>query len=134
MKVITKENDVIVYIVEDTTVITQDDNQTYIGMPVDCYFPEVTVSNSVVHEGVVNIPSEVRPNLYFYNEGAFFLNNDNAKVKSVRSERNTLLSETDWWMLKDQNPTQEQLDYRQALRDVPSQVGFPSTVVWPVKP
>jgi hypothetical protein len=52
-----------------------------------------------------------------------------------RGKRNFLLSETDHWMFSDTpDPTQAQLDYRQALRDVPLQSGFPQNIVWPTKP
>lgn len=57
-----------------------------------------------------------------------------AKTISARTQRDALLAETDWWVLPDRTVTQEQLDYRQALRDVPSQEGFPENVAWPVKP
>ena len=53
--------------------------------------------------------------------------------RSVREKRNALLAETDYWCLSDHNVTQEQLDYRQALRDVPQQAEFPN-VTWPTKP
>jgi len=52
----------------------------------------------------------------------------------VRTERDALLAETDWWASSDLTMTAEQTTYRQALRDVPSQEGFPDTVTWPVKP
>lgn len=52
----------------------------------------------------------------------------------IREERNALLAETDWWVLPDRTATQEQLDYRQALRDITTQEGFPDTVVFPTKP
>jgi len=52
----------------------------------------------------------------------------------VRAERDRLLMSTDWWCISDRTPTQAQLDYRQALRDIPTQDGFPDTVVWPTKP
>ena len=52
----------------------------------------------------------------------------------IRLERDTLLSQTDWWCLSDRTATQEQLDYRQALRDITSQTGFPHDIVWPAKP
>ena len=55
-------------------------------------------------------------------------------AKSVRRERDLLLAETDWWASSDLTMTAEQTAYRQALRDVPSQEGFPDTVTWPVKP
>ena len=52
----------------------------------------------------------------------------------VRERRDALLSETDWWCLSDRTATQAQLDYRQALRDVTDQAGFPNTITWPAKP
>ena len=55
-------------------------------------------------------------------------------AKSVRDERNTLLAETDWWAVSDRTMTQAETDYRQALRDVPEQDGFPLIVTWPTKP
>ncbi len=52
----------------------------------------------------------------------------------VKAERNGLLATTDWWVLPDRTPTQAQLDYRSALRDLPQQDGFPNNVTWPEKP
>ena len=52
----------------------------------------------------------------------------------VRTHRNSLLSETDWWAGSDHTMTQAQSDYRIALRNVPQQEGFPFAVVWPTKP
>ena len=54
--------------------------------------------------------------------------------RNVREERDRLLSETDWWASSDLTMTQAQTDYRQALRDVPSQSGFPYSVTWPTQP
>ena len=52
-----------------------------------------------------------------------------------RLKRNTLLAETDYMVLTDTPaPSQAWLDYRQALRDVPGQEGFPDSVNWPTKP
>lgn len=51
-----------------------------------------------------------------------------------RSLRNALLAETDWWAVADRTMTQAEIDYRQALRDVPAQAGFPDNVTWPTKP
>jgi hypothetical protein len=55
-------------------------------------------------------------------------------VNMVKAERNGLLAATDWWVLPDRTPTQAQLDYRSALRDLPQQDGFPDNVTWPEKP
>ena len=59
----------------------------------------------------------------------------------LRDFRNRKLAETDWWILKG-NPTQEQLDYRQALRDITTQTATlndknddgPIGINWPTKP
>ena len=53
---------------------------------------------------------------------------------TVRSHRNFLIAETDWWAGSDHTMTQAQSDYRSALRNVPQQEGFPFAVVWPTKP
>ena len=59
---------------------------------------------------------------------------DNEKASDVRKERDELLTETDWWAVSDRTMTQAETDYRQALRDVPGQSGFPQNVTWPTKP
>lgn len=56
------------------------------------------------------------------------------KANSIRSRRNQLLSETDFYALSDVTLTAEMAAYRQALRDITNQQGFPETVEWPVKP
>ena len=54
----------------------------------------------------------------------------------VRSERDRLLIETDWTQGRDVvlSNDAEWKTYRQALRDLSSQSGFPSNVTWPTKP
>ena len=60
---------------------------------------------------------------------------DNAHADSFqRMVRNNLLAETDWWGVADRTMTQAEIDYRQALRDVPQQAGFPENITWPTKP
>jgi hypothetical protein len=58
------------------------------------------------------------------------------KAAGVRAQRNALLTETDWTQAIDvpQAIKDKWAPYRQALRDVPQQAGFPESVVWPVKP
>jgi hypothetical protein len=55
-------------------------------------------------------------------------------ANQVRVERNTRLFQTDYMALTDSTLTAEMAAYRQALRDVPTQDGFPHNVVWPTKP
>lgn len=64
-----------------------------------------------------------------FNDGA-----DPELASIIRAERNGLLAATDWWVLPDRIATQEQLDYRAALRNVTDQAGFPDNVIWPTKP
>ena len=60
--------------------------------------------------------------------------NQNALPQEVRAQRNRLLAETDYLALSDLTLSSDMATYRQALRDVPSQEGFPTDVTWPVKP
>lgn len=52
----------------------------------------------------------------------------------VRNARDRLLKQTDWWAVQDRTMSQAEKDYRQALRDIPQQTGFPTNVAWPTKP
>ena len=52
----------------------------------------------------------------------------------IRGHRNHLLAETDYMALSDTTLTPEWATYRQALRDITEQQGFPLSVSWPVKP
>ena len=56
----------------------------------------------------------------------------------VRAQRDALLAETDHLVMPDYPLTEEEREavkvYRQALRDVPQQDGFPLEVSWPEKP
>lgn len=58
--------------------------------------------------------------------------------KNIRGERDRMLSVTDWIVIKHQELgtaiSEEWLSYRSALRDIPSQEGFPYSVTWPTKP
>ena len=58
--------------------------------------------------------------------------------KSVRAKRDSLIFETDYFLTSDYPISAEDLEavkvYRQALRDVPQQEGFPFDVVWPELP
>ena len=63
-------------------------------------------------------------------------------LKLLRGIRNKMLLKTDWWVLPDRTPTQAQLDYRQALRDLPTnspnaaldENGQLTGVTWPTPP
>jgi len=59
---------------------------------------------------------------------------DDREAVSVRSTRDSLLAATDWTASTDVTMTVEMTTYRQALRDVPAQAGFPNTITWPEAP
>ncbi len=61
-------------------------------------------------------------------------NKDAEAAKAVRADRDKRLAETDWTALSDVTMSPEMAAYRQALRDVPSQAGFPHEITWPSKP
>lgn len=53
---------------------------------------------------------------------------------NARSERNSLLSATDWAAGSDIVMSAEMTAYRAALRDIPSKAGFPNDITWPQEP
>lgn len=56
----------------------------------------------------------------------------------ARAKRDALLAACDWVVIRAQElnePVSEAwADYRQALRDVPQQSGFPKNIDWPAEP
>ena len=71
-------------------------------------------------------------------EAAYQAKLDASMADSVRSQRDRTLAESDWMVIR-ASETGIALDaawaaYRQALRDITSQAGFPNDVNWPVEP
>jgi hypothetical protein len=65
-------------------------------------------------------------------EAEYKVQKDAEQAKNVRQTRNDKLKECDWTQLADSTADKQAwATYRQALRDVPNQVGFPWTVDWP---
>jgi hypothetical protein len=65
-------------------------------------------------------------------------NRNDAQAANIRAQRDTKLAETDWIVIKNlelnANIPGAWEVYRQALRDVPTQSGFPWTINWPNQP
>ena len=59
---------------------------------------------------------------------------DRCKAEQYRYVRDDLHTETDWWAVADRTMTDAEITYRQALRDLPAQSGFPTSITWPTKP
>lgn len=64
-----------------------------------------------------------------YNNG-----NPEKSRKGIDAERKRLLAASDWMASPDRTMTDAERDYRQALRDITEQDGYPNNVVWPTKP
>lgn len=63
--------------------------------------------------------------------------NDAIRADIIRNERNGKLSMSDWTQIIADYPLPNRLawqEYRQALRDVTKQDGFPNDVIWPQEP
>ena len=67
-------------------------------------------------------------------EAAYQAALDATAAKSARSQRDSLLAATDWMALSDVTMSAEMATYRQALRDITAQEGFPHSITWPTKP
>ena len=69
------------------------------------------------------------------NQAAWAASANDRKAVEVRGERNAKLAATDWTQGADtpQATKDKYVPYRQALRDVPTQSGFPNAVVWPTQ-
>ncbi len=59
---------------------------------------------------------------------------DAEAAESVRADRDARLAKTDWMGMSDVTMSADWATYRQGLRDVPAQSGFPHTITWPSEP
>jgi len=60
---------------------------------------------------------------------------DDEIVRRMRSQRNELLFLSDWTQTSDSPVNKSDWAvYRQQLRDIPEQPGFPHEIDWPIKP
>ena len=84
--------------------------------------------NYVVQDGAVVLRSDAERQSY----------QDEVLARSIRGQRDTLLAQSDYVILPDAPYSSETQSayrtYRQELRDLPSQAGFPNHVTWPAKP
>lgn len=91
----------------------------------------------------VDCPDHIETRKYTYENGEFtllpqfgqYLLSEEESLLQLRKVRNDLLLATDYWGNSDMPAmTQEQIDYRQALRDITETYQRIEDVVWPVKP
>jgi hypothetical protein len=109
-----------VYQYSQASGVEQIDGKWYTKYVLGPVFTDTTV------DGVTTTAAE--------HEVAYKAQKDAEQAKSVRQSRDDKLSATDWRFRSDMTPSQAWKDYCQALRDVPTQEGFPWNVTWPDAP
>jgi hypothetical protein len=99
--------------------------------------PDTAVALTEVEASVLSVPMAGR----WKREGETFtpyMDADNAAIRDaqIRSERSQLLKSSDWTQLPDVPLATKEAwaTYRQALRDITDQQGYPLLVTWPVAP
>lgn len=107
----------------------------------DGYLPVIVIEETTAEKPIVKY-REVNGQIEQYAEAAPVPSvpepTEEQQEMQVRAQRNSLLTLCDWTQLPDAPLTAEQkqewAEYRQALRDVPEQAGFPDAVIWPTIP
>jgi len=81
---------------------------------------------------IADFPDAPVPDMPAYNPDERQLEQE---AEEARTQRDALLSQSDWTQVPDAPVDQAAwAEYRQALRDLPQQAGFPTEITWPVKP
>ena len=128
MKIITLNNQCVYYGHEEHSFV---DGLLYCE---NVFFANCTEDNTTVYNNP-DTPDDFSIYKYDYDGVDFSLSAAfKAHEKEEREKRNALLAETDWWALPDRTMTAEQTQYRQDLRDITDQSGFPTDITWPTKP
>jgi len=95
--------------------------------------PDAPAGKRAVMDGVEKVDGEWRTKWLVRDKTAEEIEQE---WQSIRSQRDQLLTESDWTQMPDSPLYQDQawLDYRKALRDLPQNFNDPDAVVWPEKP
>jgi hypothetical protein len=68
-------------------------------------------------------------------EAEYKARKDAEQARSIRNSRTEMLKDCDWTQIADSTADKTAwATYRQALRDVPLQAGFPWEITWPTQP
>jgi hypothetical protein len=115
-------------VVRDGAKQDANDNWVYAWTEQDMfteYEEEVTDDQGVMTTNVVTVQDQI---------DAYEAANTATLAATERATRDELLKDTDHYGLSDVTMSDAMTAYRQALRDVPQQEGFPQEVTWPEKP
>ena len=125
------------------TMLKRHNVQPVIEMSKPAYDPLVQdlVMDEMPHKEVirVEVDEETQEERTIYGNlwliGYSVVNKSEAEAAAaIRNKRDSLLAETDWMALSDNTLTEAWATYRQQLRDISDQEGFPYSVIWPTKP
>lgn len=100
--------------------------QDSLGNWVEKYIARDMFADTTDEDGVTTTKAE--------HEAAYQARLDATAGEAARFERNTLLAGTDYFALTDVTMNADMTSYRQALRDITTQSGFPNTISWPAEP
>lgn len=93
--------------------------------------------NNYVKDGIIETYPDKPGDSYIFNfqTETWDLSIEDLKVE-ITTKRNALLAASDWTQLPDvpQATKDAWAQYRQALRDITEQSGYPTNVVWPTSP
>ena len=124
-------------------VCVNDDFEKQLGYP--NFLIEIDINDDinifewyVLDNNLIKLPTKPEGSAYFdYNTKQWVLDYNSQEV-IVKQQRDRLLYESDWTQIPNNPLTTEQQEqwaiYRQQLRDITSQSGYPFNVVWPIKP
>ena len=89
--------------------------------------------NNLTEDVILDTPTEVDGS--WTQSYSVVQKSEEEAAQNIRSRRNMLLSNSDWTQITDATVDKTAwATYRQSLRDITSQDGFPYTVTWPTKP
>jgi hypothetical protein len=108
---------------------------TQLLLPIDSDPGTQYVENGVL----VDLPPKPQTGAYSFNYSSkTWETQTSLQIQNVKSRRNYLLTQSDWTQITNNPLTAEKQQqwaiYRQALRDVPAQSGYPYSVTWPTIP
>lgn len=103
----------------------------------ELYSDLISPNNFYVENNLlVAIPPSPNELMSFDYESKSWIDNESKAIKITDIKRKVLLQESDWTQLPDVplETKQAWATYRQALRDITIQEGYPFNVIWPTKP
>jgi len=112
--------------------VEQDANNNWVYAWVERDMFADTIETVVAEDGTESTVTTTKAE----HETAYQAKLDAEAAKNVRSQRDTLLADTDWTGMSDVTMSAAMTTYRQALRDITSHANFPNLDDddWPTKP